>query len=145
MGEALPQPPANRTRRVTRDTERQSEIILANDLPAFARRHGPRCLTRNIPAVVLETADQAVAGSSQKPVLLEIGDVIFEQYEARAPAGEIKSGEHFEFVTLDIDGQEIEPDRRVGLRQNIVERSHRYFDGSLRLRTRCHSVAIERR
>src|ERR671930_174712 len=145
MGEALPQPPANRTRRVTCDTERQSEIILANNLPAFARRHGPRCLTRNIPAVVLETTDQPVAGGSQKPVLLEIGDVIFEQYQARAPTGEVKSGEHLEFVTLDIDRKEIEPDRRMGLHQNVVERSYRYFDGSVRLRTRCHSVAIERR
>jgi hypothetical protein len=78
-------------------------------------------------------------------VLLEIAHKIFDQYQARSPTREIKSAEHLELVTLDIDRQEIEPDRRAGLGQNVVERPHRYLDDSLRPHTRCHSLAIEPR
>jgi len=141
----LPQPPAQGSRRVARDAERQTQIVFANDVPAFPRRHTDRRVAGNIPAIVFEAADQAVAGGPQKPVFLEIADVIFEQDQSRLPAREIESAQDLELVAFDIDRQQIEPRRRASFDQNVVERSHRYFNDPLGFHTRCHPVAIERR
>jgi len=141
----LPQPPAQGSRRVARDAERQTQIVFANDVPAFPRRHTDRRVAGNIPAIVFEAADQAVAGGPQKPVFLEIADVIFEQDQSRLPAREIESAQNLELVAFDIDRQQIEPRRRASFDQNVVERSHRYFNDPLGFHTRCHPVAIERR
>jgi hypothetical protein len=79
MDESLAHPPAQASRRIARDAERQAKIVFANDIPAFARRHADRRVARDIPAVVFEAADQTVARPLQKPMLLEVADVIFEQ------------------------------------------------------------------
>src|SRR5713226_1134070 len=96
--EPRPQPPARPPRRVASHAKRQAEIILAQDLPTLARRHGDRGGARNVPAVVLATADQAIAGGVEKAVPPEIADVILEQDQARPPTREIESAEHLELV-----------------------------------------------
>ena len=87
--------------------------------------------SRNIPAVVFEATDQAIAGALQESVLIETADVIFEQNEPRTPAHEIEPAEHFELVTFDVDRQKIELRWRPGFDQNVVERSDRHFDDPL--------------
>jgi len=71
--------------------------------------------------------------------------MIFEQDQARTPPRKIKPAEHLELVAFHIYRQEIKPDWRARLDQNVVQCPRWYFYGPLRLRTRCHSVAIERR
>src|SRR6266851_9024346 len=143
--EPRPQPPARPPRGVARDSKRQAEIIYAQDIPALARRHGDRGGARNVPAVVLEAADQAIAGGVEKAVPRQIADVILEQDQARPPAREIESAEYLELVALDVDGEEIEAGRRLRLDQDIVERAHGNLDDPLGLGARRHAVAIERR
>src|SRR5262245_66603012 len=96
----LPQPPRQGSRRVARDAEWQTQIVFANDVPAFPRRHADRHVAWNVPAVVFEAADQAVAGGPQKSMLLEIADVIFEQDQQRLPAREIESAQDHEIVVF---------------------------------------------
>jgi hypothetical protein len=78
-------------------------------------------------------------------VLSEISDMILEQHQPRPPPRKIKPAEHLQLVAFHIDRQEIEPNWRARLDQNVVQRPHWYFDDAFGLRTRCHSVAIERR
>src|SRR5262249_5092265 len=128
-----------------RHAKGQSKIVFANDFPTLTGTHAERRVARNIPAVIFEAADQAITGGAKKPVLLEIAYVILEQYEARPPLREIKSAKHLELVPFHVDRQEIELARCTSLNQNVIERPHWDFDDPFRLRTGCHSVAVERR
>ena len=78
-------------------------------------------------------------------MLAEISDEIFEQHQTRPPSRKIKPAEHLQLMTFHVDRQEIEPNRRARLDQNVIEGPHGYLDDPFGLRTGCHSVAIERR
>src|SRR6266567_3613620 len=119
----FPEPATHAPRPVARDPKRQREIILAHDLPALVPSGLDRRLFRDIPTVVLEAPDQAIAGTLQETVPCEISDVIFEQDQPRPPTREVEAAEHFELVTFDVDRQEIKADGRRRLGQDIVERA----------------------
>src|SRR5438045_2897078 len=85
----LPHAAARATRRIARHAERQPEIVLAQDVPAFARSYMKDRLAGDIPAIVPVSPDKSIAGILQKTMLCKISDVIFEQHETRAPAGKI--------------------------------------------------------
>src|SRR5258707_3916391 len=87
---SLPQTPTQGARPVACDPEPQAEIGLANDVPALAQADGDRRITRNIPAVVFEATDQAIAGVFQESVPIKAADMIFEQNKPRTPANDIE-------------------------------------------------------
>ena len=77
-------------------------------------------------------------------MLIQIGNVVFEQDQARAPACQIEAAEHFKLMPFDVDGEEFKPFRGVYLRENVIKSAYRNFDHLLRLGPRRHAVAIER-
>src|SRR5437764_8360439 len=99
----LPHAATRPTRRVAGHPEWQAEIILAQDVPAFARRYIERGLARNVPAIVPVASNESVAGILQKAVLCEISDVVLEQHETRTPPGEVETVQHLELVPFDVD------------------------------------------
>ena len=86
-----------------------------------------------------------LAGGAQKPVLLQIAHMIFEQDQAGPPAREIEPAENLKLVAFDIDGQQIEFRRRPSFDQNVVERPDRHLNDPFRFRSWGHPLAIERR
>ncbi len=83
-----PLPLAQPARQIAQPAERQRQIIFTHDFPAVREMRLVDGFARNVPAVILVAADDAVAGRFEKAVLAEIGDVILQQDQPRAPARE---------------------------------------------------------
>src|SRR5262245_61059811 len=81
---------------VARDPERQREIIFARDLPVLAPADAAWRIVRNVPAVVLEAPDQAVARALEEPVPAQVADMVLEQDQPRPPARKVEAAHHLE-------------------------------------------------
>ncbi len=71
--------------------------------------------------------------------------MILEQNQTRPPAGDIEAAQHFDFVALHVDREEIEAHRRAGFLKHAVERPDRHRDDGFGRGARRHALAVERR
>ncbi len=78
-------------------------------------------------------------------MLRKISDVVFKQDQPWPPARDVEAPQHFNFMTFDIDRQEIEGDRRARFPKDCVESTHRDIDDTCRRASGSHALSIERR
>src|SRR5690349_3095077 len=93
---------------IAQDPKRQCKIIFTQNFPAIgplARNHG---IARHVPAIVLITPNDPITGRTQVPVFRQVGHMVFDQDQLRLPARDVEPAQHLDFMTLDVDRQELE-------------------------------------
>src|SRR5215471_592065 len=106
-------------------TERRSQIVLADELPAAKGLDGRRHIRGRIPAIETGSPKPEIALPDQVVMNAQIHHMILDQDQPWTPAPKIDAVEDLYRVPLDIDREEIDRCGRARLVQNLVKRPHR--------------------